>query len=46
MRMKDEMKRESFFGVCVVSTLLCVILTTRGRPLQNGKENLKRYWMS
>lgn len=40
-------KREApFWCACIVSALLCVILTTRGRPVQNVKESLKRYWLS
>lgn len=48
--MKRDGEREKERVLCGVlvffSSSLCVILTTRGRPLQNDKENLKRYWMS
>lgn len=36
-------KDDPFWYAAVVSSLLCVILTTRGRPVQNVKQSLKRY---
>lgn len=49
-RRQDEGKRGKERILCGVlvcfSSSLCVILTTRDRPLPNDKENLKRYWMS